>query len=351
MGFSLGGIVGGALGALAGGPQGAMAGYSIGSSLGGGGKSGGGGLPYGGTAADPYSYLNIRIPGFDYPQGLEGNLVDMPTYPDLPQYDNPYSLPNPTMQGPTIGEEGARKSTNQSLALLMAALDPTNPLSRNLVDAERQQNRYSFLGSLNDMVKANRRQRSLGRTGFISPERMDEGIAGSLQRNAYEGDLAAQKTGRDLLTQLSGDLRSTASSYGDVGNMETGRRNDYYTQLLNYVNQKRNDYTTSLGIQRGDIQNLTDQKRQDVINALNLYKGNQATFQPAQKDYLAAQAGMQGVQSMGGQDILKNLLGGDFAKSIGLDKFKGFGGQDFTKGLSGVGDFLNGLKNLGVNFG
>jgi hypothetical protein len=157
----------------------------------------------------------------------------------------------------------------------------------------------------------------LGRQGFINPERMDEGITGSLMRNAYSADLQAKQTGRDLLSQLSGDMRSTASAYGQVAGMETGRRDDYMRDLLNYIGQKREDYTTGLGMERQDIKDVTDQNRQDIINALNLYKGNQAQIQPARQDYLAGKAGTQATQFQGASDLVKALQnaisGGSFA--------------------------------------
>jgi hypothetical protein len=136
---------------------------------------------------------------------------------------------------------------------------------------------------------------------------MDEGITGSLMRNAYSADLQAKQTGRDMLSQLSGDMRSTAGAYTNLGTMETQRRDAYMRDLLNYIGLKREDYTTGLGIERQDIKDVTDQRRQDVINALNLYRGNQATAKESREDYLAQKYGTQAIDSASTSDFLKNF--------------------------------------------
>lgn len=329
MGF--GGILGavGGLIASGGNPAGAVAGYSIGNSLGGGKSSSG-------TAADPSTYLNIKIPGFKYPGVNTDNLVNMPSYPGYNPYQNPYVSPAPVFQGPTFGEQGATHATNQSLAAIQAMLDPSNQLQKNLASSQSQLMRTTFLSNLRDIQRANQRARMSGRAAYFNPESADSTGMRSIMDNAYQSQLGGQIQAQNILSDVARQLQSTASSYRDVGNMEQGRRNDYTTQLNDRLNQMSQNYNNSYNAQNTQATNAYQANTNNILNALNLYKGNQAQLQPAQQAYQASSTGSKAAGVQGILDLLKNP---SVSNNVSA-------GTDYLKGLMGNSNSGNVLNDM-----
>jgi hypothetical protein len=239
---------------------------------------------------------------------MTGPLVDLPHYPtNLPQYNNPYVLPEPTFQSPTYGEQGANSATDQSAQMIRALLDPSSKLTKNLSSAQSSLMRGTFLSNLRDMVSANRRERLLGRRGFIDPEKMDSGALGQTMRNAWESQLGGQVAAQGLLQDLAGQMRSTASQYVSDASLENKRRDSYREDLVNRMNQLREDYINQINQQRTDALGPYDQQRNDILNAINLYRGNQAQGQSSRTSYLAQKYGEQAVNSASTDNLLKSI--------------------------------------------
>lgn len=329
--MGLGSILGGVIGVATGNPL-------IGSAIGGGidALTGKPKKPPTMAGADPSTLPNIDIPGLNFGTGPK---VKMPTLPkDIPVLKNNTMLPNniavtpmnmptlptPKMFGATQGETGALDATTAQGKLYAAMLDPNNPIMKNQRDAQEQLIKNDFLSGLRDTITSNRRQQARGRNGFLNPERMDEQIIGSVNSNATKARLQA----RDAATN---SLKGVASGFGDVAGghrnnavLEQGRRTEFLSQLMNYVNQlrtdvgsrvdqlrsdtkdrtqqSREDNTNYYAQIRGDIGTRTNQERQDIISALNLYRNNQATANDnavanygLQSDYKARTTENQGV--------------------------------------------------------
>ena len=350
---AVGVVTGGLAGFASGGPAGALLGAASG--LAGGG--GGGSAPSSaGTAADPRTYINIRLPGVTYPEG--SMLVDLPEYPTLseyptlPQYIGAPNLPTniPTMPTPvflpaTAGETGMAQSIRDALDAYRASINPTDPRFRALAADEAQLARDDFLKNLRLLSTQNKRLRRSGGAGLLDPERSDESIMSAVLSNARNADLTARMTAQQKLNNYGGAMLSTANAQRGQADLETGRRKDYQQSTSEFINQvrqdaytrsqnTRQDYVNRLNMLRADIidkfnvGNTRDidkynAKRNDILSALNLYRGNQAQLQPAIAAQNFSNARADAYDNYALVGALKNFI-------PSVNSFLGGGGQTST---------------------
>jgi hypothetical protein len=80
-----------------------------------------------------------------------------------------------------------------------AALDPSSPMYRRLVEQGAGERQRGFLGNLEDMVRRNRRLGVMGRQQLFDPERIDE----QMYRGAFKNiDRSREAARKDTLGRL-----------------------------------------------------------------------------------------------------------------------------------------------------
>lgn len=243
-----------------------------------------------GTAADPNSYIGIRLPGVKYPEGMQ--LVDYPTYPGmdpyptLPGYGMAPGLPQNIARMPvayqnaTAGETAGMKAAQGAESAFRSAANPMDPRVLGLAKEEAQLLRNDQLRGIQDLVRANRREQSLGREGIFGGERGAENISRILTQGAQDSNLRARMNARGMLNTLGTNLNSSAGVYQNQGKMEQYRRDALRQDILNAVSQmredtyartgeKREDYLNKLNMTRGDILGAYESKNQNTLNAYN----------------------------------------------------------------------------------
>lgn len=291
------------------------------SQLAGGGGGGASSIPYGGTPADASKYINIRIPGFNYPE-QDMPLVDMPTYPDslsfmnMPQYGKAPLLPDPTMMGPTAGETAGMRSASDAEQILKAIRDPYSQESQRLSADEEQASREDFLRSMRDIMSTNRRSKAMGRGSLFDPERGGEMLMDAVTRNASESKASARNNALSRLSAVFTGLQQNAGTYKSLAQLETGRRDALRGDIMNRVNQERADYATNNAQAREDAtsrQNLVkdkiNQQRDDIVNALNLYRNQRADLSAGRADINSRQAGLNASMVQGGIPVANQIVG------------------------------------------
>lgn len=259
-----------ALGALAGGIAGGI----------GGGKSG---VPStAGTSADPSTYLFQNIPGVKNPEGAQSysmpGYVNSPQVPDLPNYNLPvYGTNNPILPVQALqagtGEKGMLDAIRQAQAFQAAALNPNDPLAKQLSYSEDQGLRNDFLRNLRDVIAQNKRGRRSGR-GLIDPERSDESILSAILSNASTSSTAARGLGSQRLRDMSTSSLTTASQYGNLATQERSRQDALRQDILNRVNQLRSDAQLRNQQLRENAATSTDTMRADILRRYGVDVGN-----------------------------------------------------------------------------
>lgn len=309
------GIVGNVASAVTGNPLFAIGGNLI-SGAGGDKDSGGGNTQ--GTAADPRSYINILYPGIDT-GGTQ--TVEYPNFPELEGYQSgpllPYSMPvlDAKMQGPTQGEMGTGRTLGMAEQTIYALLDPNNPFYKNQKSTQSQINKMGYLGNLRDMITQNRRERMMGRTGFLDPSREDENISRAILQNAQESELMADLQTKQNLGNFAQQMLSTAGQYNTLANQETQRRTAYKNDLITRLNMLRSDQVTRNSQLRSDAQNKYQVNNQNKMAAyeaavsklgsvIDLWNSNQNRSMPGIANARAAEASQQGMQ----QQQIGNLI-------------------------------------------
>lgn len=327
--MGLGSILGGIAGAFTGIPGGSAIGAGLGgafdSATSNKAKAGGPG-----TAADPGSYLNIKIPGFNYPGNYPTqNLVDMPAYPTMPGYQGGPQLPAQLMPA-TAGETGTGQSLASSKAALQASLNPNSPEFQRIAQQQSQAGRQAYTQGVRDLLTQNRRQMAMGRTSALNPETGTSDVLMGILNNNRNSDMQGQDAARTILGNASSAYGTLGNQYNTLASQENTRRNTFLDQLNTNIGQQRADVQNTNATQRGDILGNYNAQMQNIINALNLYRGNQGTLQPAQAAANAANIGMQGAQSSAITDSIRKLFSSGGVGSSG-------GGTDLGSSMPWLG--------------
>ncbi len=169
-----------------------------------------------------------------------------------------YSKAAPFLRKPqkaaTSGLEAQQARMAQALA------NPNDPLYQQFVNSEKQNLTQDFSGLLDQMVRRNRLERSMGRQGFIDPERGDEQL---------------YRTFQQALPRLNESATKTAT-----GRMTTG-----FTALNNDANRRI----------------LAEQSRMGMANT---YRAQQQTGAKGLADLIASFRGQRGVNPA---DIMSNF--------------------------------------------
>lgn len=255
------------------------------------------------SASDPNNLPNIRLPGFDYAE--DAPVVDMPEYPTMPILPNDMpTLRQPKLASATYGEQSMGRNLAQAEAANLSLLNPNSSVFRNLAAEEEQLGNQDFLKGVRSLMTAN--QRAKGRGGAVfDQERGGEQIMNAILNNARDSNLQARLRARGMLGDASNRFIQTASGFGQQANLETGRRNNFREDLQTRIGQLRQDASTRNNQQRTDMLGAYDAKTNNIVNALNLYRNNQAQISQAaatQANFARQDqaAMMQGVKDLGG---------------------------------------------------
>lgn len=319
MGFGsiLGGIVGSIIPGI-----GTAAGAGIGGALEGATKGGGG-------AAKPVNAANHTfIPAGVTGKGLTGfNTIDMPAYPNMPGYEDMPSLPSNMALMPakfmpaTQGEKKMGGAIDASQLLTLAALDPNHPIIRKLTQANEEGANRDFASAMRDMMVASQRQQARGRTGYFNPERGDSDAITAIMNQAANNRIGARGLAQQQAMQGASGMREVGSSYGNLANQETGRRNSFMDQLALMIQQMREDTKARTQTAQTNSLNRQNMRREDILapfeyastNANNAMRSantagtaNMANIQ----DYQGRKAGLQSANT----DAIGKLLSGIFGQ-------------------------------------
>lgn len=292
-----------------------------------------------GTAADPNTYFNIRLPGVQYPAGMEGSLVDLPQYPTLPGYNfsrAPSAIPGREMpyqptslyKTATLGELGMESALSSQSRALKAILDRNSPEYKQLVEEEAQLGRQDVARGIRDLMTASQRASASGRQPLFSGERGSEQILRAISEGTRASEQGARNSARDILSAIATAYGNLAQGRQSQAGVETARRDLYGRDLATRIQQlrqdmasrnqeKRAEYLDTLAQERSDILDKFNTERSDILNALNIYRGNTSTIQSAQADaqqqnlnrsLLQGQALSAGIEQIG--NLFSNKNGG-----------------------------------------
>ena len=124
----------------------------------------------------------------------------------------------------TPQERAAEGYLNQSNDYINMSMNPADPRYKAMVDVEKQGIHNDFLTSLRDMIEANRRQRTLGRTEIFDPERRDESMFSAITKNKQQADGQANSNVLNRINMAIGNLRGNSNAMLGLAEMEGNRR-------------------------------------------------------------------------------------------------------------------------------
>jgi hypothetical protein len=124
----------------------------------------------------------------------------------------------------TPQERAAEGYLNQSNDYINMSMNPDDPRYKAMVGVEKQGIQNDFLSSLRDMIEANRRQRTLGRTEIFDPERKDESMFSAITKNKQQADQQANVNVLNRINASIANLRGNSNAMLGIAEMEQGRR-------------------------------------------------------------------------------------------------------------------------------
>lgn len=143
---------------------------------------------------------------------------------------------------PAVAQLGQQSQAANQAA--RAAIDPNDPMYRNLVRLEEESGRVDIAKAVNEHMR--QRKRMMHRLGgrryeaWFNPEREDEGMSQAISREGIEVGNRARKTARDTLLQSSaaqsGQLNATAN-LAQLQNQQATQRSNYGVNMGNLIGQ------------------------------------------------------------------------------------------------------------------
>lgn len=141
---------------------------------------------------------------------------------------NIYSAAAPFLRRPqkaaTSGLEAQQSAMAQALA------DPNSPLYKQFVEQEKSTMTQDFAGLLDQMVRRNRLERSMGRAGFIDPERGDEQLYRTFQQTLPRLQESATQAATSRLQAGAGAIGNEAARRIQAEQDRMGMANTYRAQ-------------------------------------------------------------------------------------------------------------------------
>lgn len=125
----------------------------------------------------------------------------------------------------TPQERASEGYINQANDYTNLSMNPNDPRYKAMVNVEKQGIQNDFLSTLRDMIEANRRQASLGRTQFFDPERRDETMFSAITRGKQQADHQANSNVLNRINMAIANLRGNSNSMLGLANLEADRRN------------------------------------------------------------------------------------------------------------------------------
>lgn len=132
----------------------------------------------------------------------------------------------------TPGERASEGYLNQANDYTNLSMNPGDPRYKAMVDNEKQGIQNDFLSTLRDMVEANRRQASMGRTQFFDPERRDETMFSAITKGKQQADQQANSNVLNRINMAINNLRGNSVAMGGIAKMEVDRRGQKRQQNL-----------------------------------------------------------------------------------------------------------------------
>lgn len=118
--------------------------------------------------------------------------------------------------GATTAEQEQAQALSNAQRLLKSYLNPNDVITRNLAANEGQLIRQDYTRALSDLIRADRRQRLLGRQSFFNPERRDESISKFVTMQAQRAEPAARNAALDRILGAAQGQSNMAGRYGTM---------------------------------------------------------------------------------------------------------------------------------------